>query len=71
MTPDGSGDWVTKQWTDNPAAAIYYLLVGTDWGPDYYSLNESWLDIDSFNEVYQYNAETIFDLSSTDFMFVD
>jgi hypothetical protein len=71
MTPDGSGDWVTKQWTDNPAAVLYYLLVGTDWGPDYYSLNESWLDIDSFNEVHRYNAEMIFDLSSSDYIFVD
>lgn len=71
LTPDGSGDWVTKQWTDNPAAVLYYLLVGTDWGPDYYSLNESWLDIDSFNEAYQYNQEMIFDLSSSDFIFID
>lgn len=71
MTPDGGGAWTVKQWTDNPAAVIYYLLVGTDIGPDYYALDENWLDLDTFNETYQYNAEPIFNSASSDYLFLD
>lgn len=67
LTPDGAGVWNTTAWTDNAAAVIRYLLTGGD----HYDLDEAWIDDDSFNEVYTFNAEPIFDPSSTDFMFVE
>lgn len=71
LTPDGSGVWNTVAWTDNPAAVVRYLLCGNVNGQgDYYNLDFAWIDDDSFNEVYDYNAELILDPSSTDYMFL-
>ena len=67
LTPDGAGDWVTTQWTNNGAAHTRFLLTSDD----YYKLDENWIDDDSFTEVYDYNAEQIFDTSISDFIFVE
>jgi hypothetical protein len=67
LTPDGSGDWVTTQWTDNGAAHTRFLLTS----PDYCNLDENWIDDPSFLETFDYNAEQIFDMSISDFSFVE
>jgi hypothetical protein len=71
LTPDAEGNWVTTQWTDNAAAAIFYLMCGSSLGPDYYALGQGWIHKPSFKKVYDYNGEAILDPSSSDFLFLE
>lgn len=65
--PDGAGDWVDFAWTNNGAAQARFLITS----PDYYKLDENWIDDASFLEVFNYNAEQIFNTSISDFLFVE
>lgn len=67
LTPDGSGDWVTVQWTDNGAAHTRFLITSED----YCKLDPNWIDDETFYDTHQYNAEQIFDMSVSDFIFVE
>ncbi len=63
--PDGSGDWVnTDEWSDNPAAHVWWILTSDD----YLALDASWLEADDFTECYRYNEELILRQSASDFL---
>lgn len=64
--PDGD-DWnVTDQWSDNPAAHIYWFITS----PYYYKLDPNWIDEASFAESYRFNAELIIQRSVSDLTFL-
>jgi hypothetical protein len=63
---DGS-NWSTEAWTNNGAAVWRYLLTGGD----YFALDPNWVDDESVGEVFEYNAESIFNVNSSDFLFLD
>lgn len=67
LTPDGGGDWVATQWTDNGAAHTRFLITS-----EYYcKLDENWIDDATFLNVFNFNAEQIFNTSLSDFIFVE
>lgn len=65
--PDAAGDWVDYAWTNNAAAQVVYLITS----PDYYKLDENWIDYDYATECFDYNREEIFNTSISDFVFVE
>lgn len=67
LTPDGSGDWVTTAWTNNGAAHTRFVITS----PDYFKLNAGWIDDNYFTGSFDFNAESIFNTSLSDFTFVD
>jgi hypothetical protein len=62
---DGS-DWTTEDWTDNGAAVWRYLLTS----PDYMNLDENWIDDEAAGEVFDFNNEQIFNVNTSDFLFL-
>lgn len=67
-----SGTWTTvdtwhadAKWSDNPAAHVRYLLTS----PDYYNLDDNWMDDATFIESYDHNDQYFFDESFTDIIF--
>lgn len=65
--PNTSNVWGSFVWTDDPAAHVRFLY--TD--PNYYNLNEAWIDDDDFGDSYWFNNEYIFNSEVSDFTFVD
>lgn len=66
-TPDGSGDWVNFEFSNNGAAHTRFLLTSND----YCKLAGGWIDDAAFYEVFTFNAEQIFNMSISDFIFVE
>lgn len=66
-TPDDAGVWNTDAWTNNAAAHARFLLTS----PDYFKLNEGWIDDADAAECFNYNDELIFNAGVSDFMFID
>ncbi len=67
ITPGTDDIWDEFLWTDNAAAHAVFLL--TD--PNYYKLDENWIDYDYATECFRYNAQPILNTSISDFLFVD
>lgn len=72
MTLPVAGVWTTVDswdaaagWSDNPAAHVRWVLTS----PDFYRLDDEWLDDDSFTECYDYNDGLLFDTSFSDIIF--
>ncbi len=63
---DGT-DWNTEEWTNNAASVWRYLLTGGD----YFTLDENWIDDAAAGKVFDYNAEQIFNVNASDFLFLD
>jgi hypothetical protein len=66
-TPKTSNVWSGFVWTDDPAAHVRFLY--TD--PNYYNLDEAWIDDVEFGNCYWFNNELIFNSEVSDFTFVD
>lgn len=60
-------DWATERWTNNPASVWRYLTTGGD----YFNLDENWVDDDKTGECWEYNDDRIFNVNSSDFLFLD
>lgn len=67
-----AGVWTTvdswdaaAKWSDNAAAHVRWLLTS----PDFYRLDDNWIDDDSFSAAYDYNDEILFDTSFSDIIF--
>lgn len=67
LTPDGSGDWVNTVWTNNGSAHTRFVLTS----PYYFKLDANWIDDDCFTDVFNFNAEQIFNREISDFAFVN
>lgn len=65
--PDTSNVWSGLEWSDDAAAHVRFLY--TD--PNYYNLDEAWIDDDSFGDTFWFNNEYIFNSEVSDFTFVD
>ena len=66
-TPDPDTEiWEITEWSDNAAAHTRFLLTSEDYG----KLDANWIDDDAANEVFDFNAEKIFDMSVNDFVFI-
>lgn len=62
----GPTDWSSLDWTDDGAAITRHLLTSDD----YFRLDASWLDDQSFFDVRSYNNEYVLDSSLSDVIFV-
>jgi hypothetical protein len=65
--PDTSNVWSGAEWTDDAAAHTRFLYTS----PDYYNLDDAWIDDDYFGDCYHFNSEYIFNSEVSDFTFVE
>lgn len=65
--PDTKGGTfsVPDTWTDNPAAHARFIITS----PDYFNLDESWVDDELAVECFDFNNETIIERSQNDLLF--
>lgn len=60
-------DWEDVEWANNAASVWRYLLTGGD----YFNLDENWIDDEKAGECWEFNDERIFNVNSSDFLFLD
>lgn len=65
--PDTSNVWSGAEWTDDAAAHARFLYTS----PDYYNLDEAWIDDDYFGDCFWFNNAYIFNSEVSDFTFVE
>lgn len=65
--PDSGGDWVDSGWSNNAAAATWFICTNED----YFNLNAAWIDTDYATACFDFNKQLIFNTSINDFVFVE